>query len=130
MLTTYPGRTSASTEKLAVCIDACFAYARACTACADACLSEQNVGDLARCVRLDLDCAGQCLATGATVTRQTAADPRALRASLAACVDSCNRCAEEREGHAQHGMEHCAICAEACRRCEQACNALIVELTA
>lgn len=128
MLTTYPGAASASADTLAICIDACFDCAQACTACADACLGEQQVADLVRCMRLDLDCADQCLATGAAVTRQTA-DPQALRASLAACADACNRCATECEGHAKHGMEHCAVCAEACRRCEQACNALIAELT-
>ncbi len=103
MLSTYPGRTSASTETLAVCIDACFAYAQACTACADACLSEQSVAELVGFIRLDLDCADQCLATGAAVTRQTAADPQVLRASLAAYADACDRCATQYEGHARHG---------------------------
>jgi len=129
-LSAHPGSTTVSSDTLAACIEACFDCAQACTACADACLAEQTVADLVRCIRLDQDCADQCLATGQTVTRQTTADPQALRASLAACVDACNRCATECEEHARHGMEHCAVCAEACRRCEQACNALITELMA
>lgn len=130
MLEAYPGQTVASPTTLATCIDACFGCAQVCAACADACLAEDGGLDLAICIRRDLDCAAQCLATGQTVTRQTAADIQALRASLMACVDACGRCAEACERHAAHGLAHCATCADACRRCERACSALIAELLA
>ena len=76
---------------------------------------------LARCIRLDLDCADICDATGKILSRQTATEPQMLRASLQACAEACRLCAEECENHAEH-HEHCRVCAEACRRCEQACN--------
>ena len=128
MLETFPGTAVADRDALAACIDACFDCAQTCTACADACLAED--GDLSSCIRLNLDCAAQTLATGQAVTRQMAANPQLLQTSLAACVDACTRCAEECEGHARHGMTHCAVCAEACRTCEQACNTLIAALFA
>jgi len=79
-----------------------------------------------RCIRLDLDCADLCAATGRILSRQTATDPAMVRAALQAC----KRCGDECEQHGQHGMEHCRVCAEACRRCEQACHQLLSSLAA
>lgn len=117
-------------DALAECIQACFDCAQACTACADACLGEQDVKPLVRCIRLDLDCADVCDASGRIVSRETATDPRMLRVVLEACAIACRLCGDECEIHAQHGMEHCAVCAEACRACEQACNTLIAQFAA
>ena len=80
---------------------------------------------LARCIRLDLDCADVCDATGKILSRQTAFEPQMARAALDACAQACRLCGEECEQHAEHGMEQCRICAEACRRCESACNNLL-----
>jgi hypothetical protein len=80
---------------------------------------------LARCIRLDLDCADVCDATGKILSRQTAFEPQMARAALDACAQACRLCGEECEQHAEHGMEHYRICAEACRRCESACNNLL-----
>jgi hypothetical protein len=44
---------------------------------------------------------------------------------LEACIAVCKSCGDECELHAQHGMEHCRVCAEECRSCEQACNELL-----
>ena len=41
--------------------------AQVCTACADACLGEDDVGELTRCIRLDLDCADLCAALHDTI---------------------------------------------------------------
>jgi hypothetical protein len=101
--------------------------AQSCTSCADACLSEDSVAELRRCVRLDLDCADICETTGRVLTRQTEYDAPTSKALLAACGEACRTCAEECERHAEH-HEHCRICAEACRRCEQACAALLAEM--
>src|SRR5690242_10048091 len=98
---------------LATCIRACVDCAQACTACADACLSEPDPKMLARCIRLDLDCADLCEATGRIVSRQTAWDAPLVASALQACATTCRRCADECERHAQHGMEHCRVCAEA-----------------
>jgi ABC-type Mn2+/Zn2+ transport system ATPase subunit len=81
----------------------------------------RDIQMLARCIRLDLDCADICDATGKILSRQTATEPQMLRASLQACAEACRLCAEECENHAEH-HEHCRVCAEVCHRCEQACN--------
>src|SRR5690554_5492529 len=44
--------------------------AQACTACADACLSEDMVAELTKCIRTNLDCADLCETTG-IVSRHT-----------------------------------------------------------
>lgn len=129
MIDTHPARAAAS-EGLAACIEACFDCGQACTACADACLSEPSVADLVRCIRLNLDCADICEATGRMLSRLTALDGAGSRRLVEACADACRRCAEECERHAAMGMEHCGVCAEACRRCEETCNALARSLVA
>ena len=45
-------------------IEACFERAQACTACADACLSEDMVAELTKCIRTCTDCADLCDTTG------------------------------------------------------------------
>jgi hypothetical protein len=82
------------------------------------------VVDLRRCIRLNLDCAEICAATGAVLSRQTMPDTSLIRAQLAACAEACRVCAEECERHAEM-HEHCRVCAECCRRCEKACRALV-----
>ncbi len=124
MIQSNPTQTMLDPAALAECIRACLDCSQACTACADACLGEQDVQMLVRCIRLDLDCADVCAATGNVLSRQTATDPAMLRAVL----EACGLCGDECEQHAQHGMQHCAVCAEACRRCEQACNPLLSQL--
>jgi hypothetical protein len=120
MLETHPQATA--NEALARCIEQCFACALSCTSCADACLAEEQVQELVRCIRLNLDCADVCDATGRVLTRQTSTELRLARSMLDACVQACRICAEECERHAPH-HEHCRVC-EACRRCEQACEEL------
>lgn len=127
MMQANPNHTF-SGGSLAECIQACFDCAQACTACADACLGEQDVKPLVKCIRLDLDCADVCDATGRILSRETATDPQMVRAVLQTCVTACKLCGDECERHAQHGMEHCAVCAEACRACEQACTTLMGQL--
>ena len=121
MLRTHPSGAALDVDALARCIEECFSCAQACTACADACLGEDEVAELTRCIRLNLDCADICAATGAIATRQTAADASLAVMMLEACAEACRRCGEECELHADH-HEHCAVCAEACRRCERACT--------
>jgi hypothetical protein len=121
MLETHPQATP--NEALARCIQECVGCALACTSCADACLAEEQVHDLVRCIRLNLDCADVCDATGRVLTRQTSFEPQLAQSMLAACAQACRICAEECERHAEH-HEHCRVCAEACQRCEQACEEL------
>lgn len=92
-----------------------------CRLCADACLGESTsmIGELRRCIRLDLVCADSCESTGRMLTISMAEDPALLRMALDHCAVICRACAEECERHSH--MEHCRRCAEACRSCEQAC---------
>jgi len=123
MLATSPRQPLFDRDALTRSIDACFDCAQVCTACADACLGEEMVAELRRCIRLDLDCADVCEVTGWALSRQTETDEQALRRLLEACADSCRACAEECERHAEM-HEHCRVCADACRECEQSCRAL------
>jgi hypothetical protein len=126
MLDTYPRDFNVDKTLLARCIEACYQCAEACTACADDCLSEQGqVESLVKCIRLNLDCADICVATGRLVSRQTEYDANVTRPQLEACIAACKSCGDECEQHAQHGMEHCRVCAEQCRTCEQACDELL-----
>lgn len=82
------------------------------------------VAHLTQCIRLDLDSADVCLATGKIGSRRTGSNEGLIRRQLEVCAEACGLCAEECEKHA--GMhEHCRLCGEACRRCERACHAAI-----
>ena len=124
MVRTYPAEINVDRDLLGRVIDACFSCAATCTACADACLSEDMVEHRRKCIRTNLDCADICDTTGRVLSRHTGYDANITRAVLQACVQVCRSCADECESHA--GMhEHCRICAEACRACEQACRELL-----
>ena len=128
MLQTYPAEINLDRELLARVIDTLVTCSQACTACADACLSEEMVADLRKCIRSNLDCADSCATTAAILSRHTGYDANVTRAHLQACIAACRACGDECESHA--GMhEHCRVCAEACRRCEQACQDLLEATT-
>jgi hypothetical protein len=82
-----------------------------------------------RCIRLCLDCADVCLATGTILSRAAAFDFAAL-ATLQACAQAWRVCSDECQHHAQVGYAHCQTCMEACWRCERACNAILSFLPA
>ena len=124
LLDTYPGTLSADAGVLATTIDALSDCAQACIADADADLSEHDLAEMVKCIRLCLDCTDVCTATLGVVSRQTYYDPSITRPQLEACVATCRSCGDECERHAQM-HEHCRICMEACRRCEQACRDLL-----
>lgn len=125
MLDTYPRTLNVDTSLLARSIDALVECSNTCTQCADSCLSEASLSpELAKCIRLNLDCADICATTSRVVSRQTEYDATVTRALLEACAEACKSCGGECAGHAEH-MEHCRVCAESCRRCEQMCLELL-----
>jgi hypothetical protein len=127
MMRAYPASINLDRGLLARVVDVAIECAQACTACADACLSEEMVADLRRCIRGDLDCADVCETTGRVLSRHTGYDANVTRALLTACIAACVACGDECEQHA--GMhEHCRICAEACRACEAACGELLAAI--
>jgi hypothetical protein len=127
MMDAYPRDFNVDRDVLVRCIEACYDCEQACTQCADDDLGEQGkLEQLAKCIRLNLDCADICLATGHVVSRQTEYDANVTRSILEACVQACKSCGDECERHAREGMgEHFQVCAEQCRRCQQACEELL-----
>ncbi len=99
-------------------IDALNNCATECNHCATACLDEQDVKMLARCIKLDIDCADICTLIATLIARGSEHGKHLLKE----CAEVCNACADECEKHAAMGMEHCKTCAEACRRCAEECS--------
>ena len=121
MLDSYPRTFNLDAGVLAATVDALSDCAQACTADIDADLSEQDLAEMVKCIRLCLDCADVCTATLGVTSRPAGYDASVTRPLLQACVAICKSCGDECERHAQH-HGHCRVCAEACRRCEQACH--------
>ena len=82
-------------------------------------MSEAGVADLVKCVRICLDCADICDATGRVLSRHTGYDANLTRAVLEACAAACKACGDE---CARHEQDHCQRCAEACRACAEECR--------
>lgn len=126
-LQSHPAKP-AHADTLSRCIEASFTCAGACTACADACLSERQIEGLLACIRIDLDCASICAATGSVVARSKAgASRQVLEGQLAVCIAACRACGDECRRHAR-AHEHCRICADACDACATACNDMLLAL--
>src|SRR4051812_45393144 len=121
MINTHTALRADPDAALIACIEACSDCAATCLICADACLGEEMVTELRRCIRLDLDCAELCRATGAIVSRAAAGGESPIRLILEACADVCQRCGEECRRHAEMHA-HCRICAEVCLACAAACR--------
>ncbi|WP_324651070.1 four-helix bundle copper-binding protein [Georgenia sp. H159] len=127
MLRTTPAETGIDPGLLARTIDTLVACSQACTACADACLSEDMVAELRACIRTNLDCADVCDTAARVLSRQTSYNADVTRAVLQACVEVCRACGTECASHADH-HEHCRVCAEACRSCEEVCSQLLAAI--
>jgi Domain of Unknown Function (DUF326) len=123
MLDTYPHHP-VDAEVLAAAIDALSDCVQACTADVDADLSESDLADMVKCIRLCLNCTDVCEATLAVVSRPAEWDANVGRPLLEACIAICKSCGDECERHA-HVHVHCRLCAAACRQCEQACRKLL-----
>jgi hypothetical protein len=128
LLDTHPTGPGFPADDLAAAIDACFDCAQVSTACADACLAEDDVADMRRCISLDRNCADLCDAVGRVLSRQTEYDALVTQRSLEACIRACAASAEECEKHAHH-HEHCRVCVEVTRACAAACTTLLGDET-
>lgn len=84
MLNAHSKKPGGEVGAIVACIEACYDCAQTCEACADACLAVNEVAELRRCIRLNLDCADICAATGAIVSRHTEPDARLCRSALEA----------------------------------------------
>jgi hypothetical protein len=124
MLATHPGSADIDTDLFGRTIEALAECAVTCAQCADACLAEDEPAAMARCIRLDLDCADICTATSRVLSRQTEFDADVARPLLEACIAACLACGDECAAHAEH-MAHCKVCSETCRGCATACRELL-----
>lgn len=83
--------------------------------CETACLNEDNITLLARCIELTRDCADICMLGARIVQRESEIEEEYRKLIVSMCL----MCAEECRKHAH---EHCRICAEECEACAQACE--------
>ncbi|MEO5967610.1 MAG: four-helix bundle copper-binding protein [Ferruginibacter sp.] len=89
--------------------------ATSCEMCAAACLDEEDVKMMTRCIELDRDCADICFLTAKLLIR----DNKIAHKLLAVCEEICGECAKE---CSKHEHNHCKKCAEICQKCQQACK--------
>lgn len=120
-LDTHPTPESFDKEKIAEVVEKILDCAMVCVSCADACLSESNVDQLKRCIRLDQDCADICFTAGKILLRQSEGDWSLLRAQLELCCLVCKSCEKECRLHADRHA-HCRVCADACQTCADICE--------
>lgn len=122
MFQTHP--LGSDNQALAHAVAEAITCAAICTGCADACLAEDDPASLARCIRLNLDCADICTA----LSRQAMREPRGIsdrfNALLRLCAETCEECAAECETHGDMHA-HCAVCARSCQKCASACRAVL-----
>ena len=105
-----------SHQKFKSCIAACSESAVECKHCANECLNEQDIKMLARCIRLDHDCAAICF----LAMEAMAGGSEFAKQICKLCAEICNACAEECEKYSQ--MEHCKKWAEVCRKFSVECS--------
>ena len=128
MLNTYPHHTRIDAGVLAAAIDALSDCVQACTADVDADLSESDLADMVKCIRLCVNCADVCAAALGVLSRAAEYDANVTKPLVEACVAICKSCGDECERHA-HMHAHCRECGEACGRCEEACRKLLAAIT-
>lgn len=108
-----------SHEQFRGVIDSLNQCATDCIHCANACLEEQNVKELVRCIRLDRDCADICIMTA----KMLAGGSEFSTDMTLLCAKICETCGDECEKHSMH-MDHCRVCMESCRRCAEECRSV------
>ena len=127
LLESYQHAVSVEPAVLAEAIDAMNDCRQACISDVDADLSETDLAEMVKCIRLCLHCADVCTASSDVISRPGVYEADVVTPLLESCVAICKACGDECEHHA-HMYEHCRVCADACRRCEQACRQLLAAL--
>lgn len=96
------------TEQLMEC-------AATCDYCFGACLNEENVMMMTRCIELDRECADICRLTASILTR----DSENKESYLKLCAEICDACGDE---CGKHDNDHCRKCSKMCKECAEACE--------
>ena len=103
-------------EKLIHALGNCINH---CNYCADACLDEENVKMMVKCIRTDRVCAEVC----AALNQVLSTNYKDVQGLNDYCIKVCNACADE---CGKHDNKLCTDCAKACRECAQACKQSMV----
>lgn len=107
-------------ERYLDCIDACQECAYVCSQCVVSCLQENEVADLTRCIKLNLECAAICR----NASEVMSLDSNFSERFCDVCADACNACAEECEKYAEK-IGQCRECADVCRECAEVCTSMV-----
>ncbi len=110
-------------QKFKACIEACDACIVVSSHCANACLHEEDVKMMVRCISLDMDCVGACALAVAAMARNS----EHANVICDMCAAICKSCGDE---CAKHKMEHCQKCAAACHLCAAECRKMSATLKA
>ena len=84
--------------------------------CAASSTEEDDIKMMARCIRLDMECAAICYAAAQLMSMGSDRAKELCRI----CADICQECGDECGKHTH--SKHCQECAEACRRCAEECR--------
>lgn len=97
------------------CIEACLKCVAECNNCAASRLSEAHVQKMAKCIRLNMECAVICY----SVVQMMSLGSDKTKSLCAICAEICDACGAE---CGQHDNNHCRMCAEMCRKCAEECR--------
>jgi hypothetical protein len=86
-----------------------------CERCVSLCMNEDDPSLMAKCIKLNLDCADMCLHT----IKSTTSNFLLVRNSLAAVKELCQKCAQE---YRKFKIDYCQACADICERCAAECH--------
>jgi hypothetical protein len=109
--------TMSHNQEYQKCIDACLRCVSVCNHTASACLSEDSVKMLTRCIQLNLECAAICSAAAQVMCL----NGRYAEQLCRMCAEICQACGDE---CAKHSSQHCQDCAAACYKCAEECMLL------
>ncbi len=97
------------------CIEALLRCATECQQCASFCLREEEDNLMAKCIKLDMECAAICYATAQLMNLGSEFAGDLCRI----CAEICDACAKE---CAKHEADHCQRCAVECTACAEECR--------
>ena len=86
-----------------------------CKYCFNACLEEENVAMLTKCIKYDVECAEICEMAISSLSYEGDFSKDIIKL----CIEACNKCAKECR---KHDHMHCIECAKACEDCAKACG--------
>ena len=104
-------------QKFKECIVACNRCIALSQYCSTACLQEDDVKMMAKCIHLDMQCAAMCTLAVNFMCMNSAFIVQVCQL----CAEVCRACAQE---CGRFKMDHCQRCAEACNACADKCMAM------